>query len=92
MAEPARLDALAAVIGLLNRERDPAVRLRAIAAVRAGLRNEDDRLRNMTRDAILDLRRDRPDIDQQEIADLLGVTRQRISNLLATYERTPQPT
>lgn len=76
MALPRQLDALGAVVAMLARVPDPRERVRAILAVRAEVERQDDRLRDLLRDAVLELRAlDRP-ATWQDIGELLNVSPQ----------------
>lgn len=86
-----QLDALGAVLSMLRRVEDPRKRARAIAAVRRGLSRTDRRLSAMARDVITQLREETPPASWTDIAELLGVTRQRVAQFMntpATPERT----
>lgn len=73
MSGPVVLDALATAIRMIERITDRRERIRAIRALRDGLARDDDRLKVLLRDAILDLRAADPPATWQSIADELGV-------------------
>lgn len=90
MAYPRQLDALGAVVAMLARVPDPRERLTAILAVRAEVEHQDDRLRQLLRDAVLELRALDTPATWQEIGDLLHVTAQAALQFAArTINITP---
>lgn len=89
MTEPRRLDAVGAVLVMLGKVRDPAERIRAIRSVRAELSRHDERLVDLLRDSILELRALDPPPTWAEIGELLDVTGQRAYQLVAArFEQT----
>ena len=83
MSEPRRLDAVAAVVSMLQRVKNPSERIRAIRAVRAELARHADRLSDLLADALLALRAEDPPKTWAEIGELLDVTGQRAYQLVA---------
>lgn len=93
MSEPRRLDAVGAVLVMLGKVRNPVERIRAIRAVRAELTTHDERLVDLLRDAILELRAEDPPRTWAEIGELLDVTGQRAYQLVADrFEHAPTST
>ena len=92
MTEPRRLDAVGLVLDMLQRVADPTERIRAIRAVRAELSHHDERLVDLLRDAILELRAADPPATWAEVGELLEVTPQRAHQLVAErFEKTTPP-
>lgn len=99
MTTPTRLDAVGAVVTMLERVRDPKERLAAIRAVRDELSRHDARLDELLRDSILELRALDTPATWQEIGEILHVSAQRAHQLAeqrlaerttTTTERTPK--
>lgn len=70
-SQPSVLDALGAVVALIERVPDPAERIVAVRRVRAELAHEDDRLRSITVAAIGELRASDPPATWDAIGVLL---------------------
>jgi len=87
---PSRLDAVGAVLVMLARVKDPTERIRAIRAVRAELTRHDERLDQLLREAILELRAGDPPATWAEIGELLNISQQRAYQLAAEYLQTTQ--
>ncbi len=85
---PSRLDAVGAVLSLLERVADPRERISAIRAVRAELTRHDQRLDQLLREAILELRALDSPATWAEIGELLDVSQQRAYQLAAEYLQT----
>lgn len=81
MSGPQVLDALGAAIRMIEQIADRRERIRAIRALRDGLARDDDRLKVLLREAVLDLRAADPPATWQSIADELGVTASRAMQL-----------
>lgn len=80
------LDALGAVVSLLERVRDPAERIRAVRAVRAELAREDDRLRTIIVTAITELRAADPPATWDAIGTLFDASAQYAHKFYATNQ------
>lgn len=76
-----RLDAVGAALSLLARVEDPRERLRAAVLVRAELDQHSERIRDLIRDTIAELRATTPPTSLEVIGELLGVSRQRAAQL-----------
>lgn len=87
---PSRLDAVGAVLTMLARVRDPRERIGAIRAVRAELTRHDQRLDDLLREAILELRALDSPATWSEIGELLEVSQQRAYQLAAEHLQTIQ--
>ncbi len=86
------LDALGGVVTLLERVPDPAERIRAVRAVRAGLEREDDRLRAVIVTAIGELRATDPPATWEAIGVLLDASAAYAHKLYHDHQRKESTT
>lgn len=87
-----RLDALGVALAALQRVQDPRERLVAIRNVRAELKHHDDRLLELLRDTILELRAADPPLTWEAIGDIMGVKPQRAQQIVAARFTTKKET
>lgn len=80
-----KLDAVGAVLSLIERVRDPRERLAALGAVRVEMRVHDERIRDQVRATVAELYA--ADVSIAEIARILKVTPQRAHQLAAPTQQ-----
>lgn len=89
MPDPTRLDALGSAIDSIREIGEPVDRMLALNRLRTELGEADDRLRDLLRDVILDLRSFDPPWTFQAIAELAGISPQRAHQLAQPKETQP---